>query len=264
MRGRTPFKLAIGTAAVALLAAGCSSTPAPAPTDDPRAGAGGELRIYASEPAFLVPTAGDDEPSIYVIRQLYRGLVKYNAETGAAGERPRRVGHVDGQQHLDDQDQARLQVHNGEAGQLRRLHPRVELRRLRPERPEQRVLHAPHRRHRRHVVRQDPDGDGPQTAPDPKAKELSGLKKVDDLTFTVKLTAPFSGFPATIGYSGFFPMAKACLDDFDACNETPIGNGPYKIEGSWKHDVEHHAGPQRRVDRCGQGQARQDHLQDLR
>ena len=52
MRGRTPFKLAIGTAAIALFAAGCSSTPTPAPTVDPREGAGGELRIYASEPAF--------------------------------------------------------------------------------------------------------------------------------------------------------------------------------------------------------------------
>ena len=82
----------------------------------------------------------------------------------------------------------------------------------------------------------DPDGDGPLKAPDPKSKELSGLKKVDDNTFTVKLSAPFSGFPATIGYSGFFPVAKACLDNFDACNETPIGNGPYKIDGKWNHD----------------------------
>jgi ABC-type transport system substrate-binding protein len=85
---------------------------------------------------------------------------------------------------------------------------------------------------------EDPDGDGPQTAPDPKSKELSGLKKVDDLTFTVKLTAAFASFPATIGYSGFFPVAEACLANFDACNEAPIGNGPYKIEGSWQHDDE--------------------------
>ena len=32
-------------------------------------------------------------------------------------------------------------------------------------------------------------------------------------------------------------MAEECLDDVDACNETPIGNGPYKIEGSWEHEV---------------------------
>src|SRR5262245_28344680 len=83
MRGRTPFTLAIGTAAVALLAAGCTSTPGTSP-DNSNADAGGELRIYASEPAFLVPTAADDDPSIQVIRQVYRGLIKFNKDTGAA------------------------------------------------------------------------------------------------------------------------------------------------------------------------------------
>jgi ABC-type oligopeptide transport system substrate-binding subunit len=69
------------------------------------------------------------------------------------------------------------------------------------------------------------------------ADELSGLAKVDDLTFTVTLSAPFVGFPTIVGYSGFFPVAEECLADFDACNETPIGNGPYKIEGSWDHNI---------------------------
>ena len=85
---------------------------------------------------------------------------------------------------------------------------------------------------------EDPDGEeGPQKAPEPKAKTMSGLKKIDDFSFTVTLAAPFVGWPATVGYSGFFPMAEACLADMKACNETPIGNGPYKIEGSWRHNV---------------------------
>src|SRR4029453_5831703 len=78
MRGRTPMKVAVGTAVIALFAAGCSQAPETPTTTD----AGGELRIYASEPAFLVPTAADDDPSIQVIRQVYRGLVTYNPETG--------------------------------------------------------------------------------------------------------------------------------------------------------------------------------------
>ena len=71
----------------------------------------------------------------------------------------------------------------------------------------------------------------------PQSQELTGLRKVDDLTFTVQLNSAFIGFPATVGYSGFFPVAQACLDDLKACAETPIGNGPYKIEGTWQHDV---------------------------
>jgi peptide/nickel transport system substrate-binding protein len=83
----------------------------------------------------------------------------------------------------------------------------------------------------------DPDGDGPLNPRPPVGKDLAGLKKVDDLTFIVQLNSAFIGFPDTVGYSGFFPVAKACLDDFYACAETPIGNGPYKIEGTWQHDV---------------------------
>jgi ABC-type oligopeptide transport system substrate-binding subunit len=73
---------------------------------------------------------------------------------------------------------------------------------------------------------------------DPESEELSGLVKVDDLTFTVELKSAFAKFAATVGYSGFFPVAEECLADAEACNETPIGNGPYKIEGSWEHDTQ--------------------------
>ena len=58
------------------------------------------------------------------------------------------------------------------------------------------------------------------------------------MTFEVSLSEPFSGFEAVLGYSGFFPVAQECLDDFDACNESPIGNGPYKIDGEWEHNVQ--------------------------
>lgn len=82
----------------------------------------------------------------------------------------------------------------------------------------------------------DPDGeDGPAEAPEPKATKLSGLKKVDDRTFQITLSNPFSNFPIMLGYNAFYPMAKACADDLEACNEKPIGDGPFKLDGSWEH-----------------------------
>ena len=71
-----------------------------------------------------------------------------------------------------------------------------------------------------------------------KNATFSGLKKVDDLTFTIELTEPFSGFESVLGYSGFFPMAQECVDNFDACNKQPIGNGPYMIDGEWENNVQ--------------------------
>lgn len=71
----------------------------------------------------------------------------------------------------------------------------------------------------------------------PKAEEMSGLTVVDDLTFEVALTEPFSQFPLTMSYTpAAAPMAQACMDDIKACNEEPIGNGPYQFAEAWNHN----------------------------
>src|SRR3954471_14434187 len=66
--------------------------------------------------------------------------------------------------------------------------------------------------------------------------ELSGLKVQDDTTFDVKLSAPFSQFPVTLTFDAYDPLPKAFFDDPDAFNEQPIGDGPYMMDGKWKHD----------------------------
>jgi oligopeptide transport system substrate-binding protein len=70
-----------------------------------------------------------------------------------------------------------------------------------------------------------------------KGKEMSGLKKIDDTTFEVTLNGPFSQFGQMLSYApAFAPIAQECLDDLDACNEAPIGTGPYQMDGKWNHD----------------------------
>jgi oligopeptide transport system substrate-binding protein len=232
MRGKF-LKVAVAATATAMLASACGG----GGDDNESAGqTGGTLRVYASEPAFLTPSGGDDEPSLYVIRQLFRGLVKYNAETSAV--------EMDLAESVESDDQKLWTIKlksgyvfdNGEPVNADAFIRSWNF-----------AAYSPNAQNNGYFMKriagikdvqsEDPDGDGPKKAPEPKAKELSGLKKVDDLTFTVELEAPFSGFPTTIGYPGFFPMAQACVDDIAACNETPIGNGPYKIDGSWQHNV---------------------------
>jgi oligopeptide transport system substrate-binding protein len=74
----------------------------------------------------------------------------------------------------------------------------------------------------------------------PTAKTLSGLKKVDDLTFTVTLTSPFVDFNVEMGYTAFFPMPKVAFAADGSITkeyqEAPIGDGPFKIKGKWNHD----------------------------
>ena len=75
--------------------------------------------------------------------------------------------------------------------------------------------------------------------PAPTAQTMSGLKVVDDQTFTVKLTAPQSDFPLRLGYTAFMPLPPQAFEDPDAFGEKPIGNGPYMLDGEgWVHDQE--------------------------
>ncbi|MCX5416413.1 ABC transporter substrate-binding protein [Streptomyces sp. NBC_00059] len=62
------------------------------------------------------------------------------------------------------------------------------------------------------------------------AETLSGLKVVDDTTFTVKLSQKFSLWPDTLGYAAFVPLPQAFYDDHDAWLSKPVGNGPYTID----------------------------------
>ncbi len=78
----------------------------------------------------------------------------------------------------------------------------------------------------------------------PTTKTLSGLKKVDENTFTVTLSEPFSEFKAMLGYTAFYPLPKAAFQDPAATplvlktdfEQAPIGNGPFKMKGTWQHD----------------------------
>ncbi|MEV0809972.1 ABC transporter substrate-binding protein [Micromonospora sp. NPDC050200] len=83
----------------------------------------------------------------------------------------------------------------------------------------------------------DPDGDGPKKAPEPTAKEMSGLKVVDDWNFEVTLSSPTAVFPTKLGYSTFMPLPDAFFagkaEDF---GKKPIGNGPVKFV-SWENNV---------------------------
>ena len=66
-------------------------------------------------------------------------------------------------------------------------------------------------------------------------EQLSGLKVVDDTTFTVDLNQSDSVFPIKVGYSAFAPLPESFYKDPKAFGEKPVGNGPYKFQ-SWAHD----------------------------
>src|SRR5215203_7034504 len=64
----------------------------------------------------------------------------------------------------------------------------------------------------------------------PKAKTMSGLKVVDDMTFTIQTTEPVSNLPVRLGYSAFAPLPDSFFTDQKAFEAKPIGAGPFKMD----------------------------------
>ncbi|MFJ4919656.1 ABC transporter substrate-binding protein [Streptomyces sp. NPDC088725] len=62
------------------------------------------------------------------------------------------------------------------------------------------------------------------------ATTLSGLKVTGPMTFTVRLSAPFSTWPDTLGYVAFAPLPQAFFTNHSAWLSKPVGNGPYTIQ----------------------------------
>lgn len=73
---------------------------------------------------------------------------------------------------------------------------------------------------------------------EPTVNALSGLNVIDALTLQVTLSKPNSQFPflLTGDQLGFYPLPKAALSDLEAYDIHPIGNGPYQMDGDWKHN----------------------------
>ena len=70
----------------------------------------------------------------------------------------------------------------------------------------------------------------------PADAQFSGLKVIDDKTFTVDLSSPSSTFPIQVGYTAFAPLPESFYKDPKAYGENPVSSGPYQFE-SWQHNA---------------------------
>ncbi|PXX69179.1 oligopeptide transport system substrate-binding protein [Nocardia tenerifensis] len=78
------------------------------------------------------------------------------------------------------------------------------------------------------------------SAEKPTVQTMSGLKVIDDRTFTVELEQPSIDFETELGFTPFYPLPEVAYKDMKAFGEHPIGNGPYKFasDTAWQHNVQ--------------------------
>ncbi|MGH8910193.1 MAG: ABC transporter substrate-binding protein [Egibacteraceae bacterium] len=69
-----------------------------------------------------------------------------------------------------------------------------------------------------------------------KTPGLAGVTAVDDRTLQVKLSGPRVDFPAVVAHPALGPVSReAWQADEGAYRERPIGNGPFRMDGTWEH-----------------------------
>jgi oligopeptide transport system substrate-binding protein len=74
------------------------------------------------------------------------------------------------------------------------------------------------------------DGASDCAAKKPKSDKMSGLKVVDDTTFTIKTVEKVSNLPVRLGYSAFAPLPDSFFSDPKGFEAKPIGAGPFQVD----------------------------------
>jgi oligopeptide transport system substrate-binding protein len=234
MRGNGPWKMAAGAAAIALLAAGCSG----GSSDDDET-LPNTISIGIVEPESLVPSNSTEANGSSVLASLFYPLVRFDEKSNPYPVAAESITHDKANKVWTIRLRSGFTFSNGEpvtadnyinAWNYGAYGPNAQLASYFFSRIDGYAQ----------MQSVDPDGAGPEKAPSPKATKLTGLKKVNDLTFTVTLTSGFAGWESVMGYDTFYPLPKAAFKSdgvlADNFGEAPIGNGPFKIKGTWQHD----------------------------
>ena len=265
MRGTTRTVAVAALSAVALLAAGCGSGDGD-DTATSAAGAktGGEITVRGCNPQNpLVPSNTTETCGGNVIDAIFAKLVHYDPDTAKPENDIAESIETTDNQNFTVKLKQGYKFQDGTEVKAKNFVDAWNYAAYGPNAQCERLLH-------RARSRASPTSSAPApTNPDdpcegytPKAKEMTGLKVVDDYTFTIKTTEKVSNLPVRLGYSAFAPLPDAFFKDPKAFGDKPIGAGPVQARLLDQGAVDRPVEVRRLLGRL-RGQARQGHLQDL-
>jgi oligopeptide transport system substrate-binding protein len=224
--------IAIPLVVAAALAAGCD----PLGGDAASEAAPGTVRIGITEPRHLVPSNTNDADGSQVLAALFTPLVGYDGDHKAQPLAAESIKSADRKVWTITLKDG-YTFHNGEPVTADSYINAWNYAAYAPNDQANGYFFA---RIAGYADTQpaDPDGSGPEPAAEPKSRTLSGLKKVDDSTFQVTLSMPFTEFPAMLGDTAFYPLPQAAWQSPGVLDpgfeDTVIGQGPFKLKGAWR------------------------------
>ncbi|MEV6977988.1 ABC transporter substrate-binding protein [Kitasatospora sp. NPDC093806] len=225
MRGATQTKWLVAATAIALAATACSTS---SKSTDKAASGGGTIAVQLGEPQHgLIPQNTAESEGAEVLGALFAGLIEYDNKTN---EPKLRVA-----ESIESPDSKVWTIklkdgytfHNGEKVTAQSFVDAWNWGANQDNAAEGLPFFA----------KIDGSADlAPGKDKKPTTDKLKGLTVVDDKTFTVTLSNPFSQFKTMLGYNAFYPLPKAFFQDKKTFEEAPIGNGPFQMDGKWEHN----------------------------
>ena len=228
MRANSRAMAVAGISAVALLATACGGDSDSDSTDAGSAGGagktGGEIVMGGCNPenplvaGNTAETCGGD-----VLDVLTAKLMKYDPETAEASEDIAESIETEDNQNFTVKIKKGYKFHDGTEVKAKNFVDAWNY-----------TAHGPNAQQGAYFF-EPIEGYEEVSGEDSKVKELSGLKVVDDYTFTIKTTGKVSNLPLRLGYTAFAPQPDSFFEDEDkeAFGKSPVAAGPYKFV-SWE------------------------------
>ena len=221
MRGATRVKWAGGVMAVTLAATACGGG------SDSGGSSGGIVRASWSDPQNpLEPADTTEVQGGKVLDMTFRGLKKYNPKTAKAENMIASSITTTDSQNFDIKLKTGWTFSNGEPVNADSFINAWNYGAL----LKNAQLNASFFSYIDGYAKVHPDTPGATSS----ATTMSGLTKVSDTEFKVRLDQKFSLWPDTLGYAAFDPLPKAFFTDRAAWLRKPIGDGPYEIQSYTK------------------------------
>ncbi|MGH3939222.1 MAG: peptide ABC transporter substrate-binding protein [Pseudonocardiaceae bacterium] len=225
MRTRRVAAWLAASAVLALLATACGQS------DDDGAASDTTIRVFNTEPEVpLVPGNTTENGGHTAINAMFTGLVEYDPVTAEPyNEMAQSITTTDSKVYTIALEQG-WTFHDGTPVQAHNFVDAWNHTAYSPNGQQTASFFAQIQGYDE-VHTEDPDGPNePQQAPEPTAREMSGLRVVDNYTIEVTLAEPFAVFPTQLGYTAFSPLPDSFFTDQKAFEDRPIGNGPFRFE----------------------------------
>ncbi len=232
MRGKTRLMIVSAIAPLALVATACGGGGGESPgTESSGGGTGGEISIRSCTPQNpLIPANTNEVCGGNVLDAVDAKLIHYNADTAAP--------ELDIAQSIDTTDNQNFTVklnpgykfQDGTEVTAKSFVDAWNWAAYGPNGNLNAYFFTPFEGYTDVQCGTTAEGDSDCKNKPPKAKTMSGLKVVDDHTFTIKTSEKVSNLPVRLGYTVFAPLPDSFFKDPKAFAQKPIGAGPFKVD----------------------------------